>query len=73
MDLSCALGAYYFPTGLSYISFPLADRTVDSKGVVKLLHRLNVHRGPGQDRLIARVLKECSVKISAIDIGTHLH
>ena len=40
--------------------------TVDSKGVAKLLDRLNVHKASGLDGLNARVLKECGNEISPI-------
>ena len=44
----------------------MREITVDSKGVTKLLDRLNVHKAPGPDGLNARVLKECSTQISPI-------
>ena len=45
---------------------PFGVRTVDPKGVAKLLDGLNVHKAPGPDGLNARVLKECSNEISPI-------
>ena len=44
----------------------MRDKTVDPKGVAKLLDGLNVHKASGQDGLNARVLKECSNEISQI-------
>ena len=44
----------------------IGEITVDPKGVAKLLDGLNVHKAPGQDRLSAKVLKECSTQISHI-------
>ena len=40
--------------------------TVDSKGVIKLLNNLNIHKAPGPDGLSARVLKECSSEIAPV-------
>ena len=44
----------------------MGDITVDPKGVAKLLDGLNFHKASGPDELNARVLKECSNKISPI-------
>ena len=44
----------------------MGDITVDPKGVAKLLGKLNIHKAPGPDDLIARVLKECSAEISPL-------
>ena len=44
----------------------MGDKTVDLKGVAKLLDGLNVHKASGPDGLNARVLKECSNEISPI-------
>ena len=41
-------------------------RTVDPKGVAKLLDGLNIHKASGPDGLNARVLKECSNEISQL-------
>ena len=40
------------------------EKTVDPKGVLKLLNRLKVHKASGPDGLSARVLKECSSEIA---------
>ena len=37
-----------------------------SKGVLKLLNNLNIHKASGPDGLSARVLKECSSEISPL-------
>ena len=44
----------------------MGEIIVDPEGVAKLLDGLNVHKAPGPDGLNARVLKECSTKISPI-------
>ena len=44
----------------------MGDKTVDLKGVTKLLDGLNVHKASGPDGLNARVLEECSNEISPI-------
>ena len=44
----------------------IGDKTVDPKGVAKLLDGLNVHKTSRPDRLNDRVLKECSNEISPI-------
>ena len=44
----------------------MGDKTVDLKGVAKLLDGLNIHKASGPDGLNARVLKECSNEISPI-------
>ena len=43
---------------------PMGEITVDSKGILKLLNNLNIHKASGPDGLSARVLKECSSEIS---------
>ena len=45
-------------------SIPMGEITVDPKGVLKLSNNLNIHKASGPDCLSARVLKECSSKIS---------
>ena len=44
----------------------MGEVTVDSKGVLKLLNGLNIHKTPWPDGLSARVLKECSSEIAPI-------
>ena len=44
----------------------MGDITVDPKGVIKLLDRLNIHKAPGPDGLNPRVLKVCCNEISPI-------
>ena len=44
----------------------MGDITVDPKVAAKLLDMLDVHKAPGPDGLNAKVLKECSSKISPI-------
>ena len=42
----------------------MGEITVDTKGVLKLLNGLKVHKAHGPDGLSARVLKECSSEIA---------
>ena len=44
----------------------MEEITVDPVGVAKLLTKLNIHKASGPDGLTARVLKECSSKISSV-------
>ena len=44
----------------------MGEMTVDPRAVAKLLDGLNVHKAPGPDGLIARVIKECSIQIPPI-------
>ena len=46
--------------------FPPWVKSVDPKGVLKLLNGLKVHKAPGPDGLSARVLEECSSEIAPI-------
>ena len=45
---------------------PMGEITVDPNRVLKLLNNLKIHKAPGPDGLIARVLKKCSSEIAPI-------
>ena len=45
---------------------PMGEITVDPNRVLKLLNNLKIHKAPGPDGLLARVLKECNSEIAPI-------
>ena len=44
----------------------MGEITVDTKGVLKLLNNLKIHKAPGPDGLGVTVVKECSSEIASI-------